>query len=297
MSIYVGIDGGGSGSRLAAVNDAGEIIETCTGGTTNLTAATCDAVFDNVKNLFAGICLSECKCIVIGSAGAKIPENARLTREIFTKLGYEKKLVIMSDGELLLAAETRGRPGAVVISGTGSVGFAINHEGAVLRCGGWGHLIDDGGSGYRIGMDAVDATLRHVDGRGRATVLTEMLQKHFGIEEMPQILDIVYSPSFTKKKIAAAALIVAEAAKKGDPAAIEIEVRAAGALSEIAGAMIRNAGLHNRKLILSGSVILRNDNIRRRFCENVLAEFPEVEIAEAGKNPEIGAAFLAREMA
>ncbi|MEE8583245.1 MAG: BadF/BadG/BcrA/BcrD ATPase family protein, partial [Acidobacteriota bacterium] len=56
-------------------------------------------------------------------------------------------LRLESDALVALAGATEGRPGVIVISGTGSVALGINSQGERILCGGWGHLLGDEGSG------------------------------------------------------------------------------------------------------------------------------------------------------
>ena len=173
---FIGIDGGGTRSRLVAMNENMEAACHLQGGSTNIASETYEGVYTNIKNLLNELTdatqagLASVLSLCIGSAGASTGNNAQLLEKIFRDIGYTGKLTIMNDAELVLLAATRGEPGIIIISGTGSVGYAIDKEGATHRAGGWGHLIDDAGSGYRIGMDAIQAALMDFDGRGEKTV-------------------------------------------------------------------------------------------------------------------------------
>lgn len=68
--------------------------------------------------------------------------------------------------------------GVVVAAGTGVVTLAVGAT-EVARVDGWGNLIGDAGSGYWLGRAALDAVMRHHDGRGDATVLTDLVRPDF----------------------------------------------------------------------------------------------------------------------
>lgn len=70
------------------------------------------------------------------------------------------------------------RRGAVVASGTGVVTLGVGGT-TVARVDGWGNIMGDAGSGHWIGREALDAVMRAHDGRGPATALTAVVQKHW----------------------------------------------------------------------------------------------------------------------
>ena len=72
--------------------------------------------------------------------------------------------MIHSDFSIALDDAFGDGPGVLMISGTGSVAFGRGPTGATARCGGWGPVCGDEGSGAWIGRGA----LRRHRGRGRA---------------------------------------------------------------------------------------------------------------------------------
>ena len=300
MTKYViGIDGGGSHSRLAAIDMNMKILGHAEGDSTNLAAFPYEIVLSNIQRLLDEFCsgtcvdLQNCLSICFGSAGASTGTNAKLLEKIFRNIGYTGKLSIMNDAELILLSETKGEPGAIIISGTGSVGYAVNKQGAAFRAGGWGHIIDDGGSGYRIGMDAIKAALMDFDRRGEKTLLTKMIIDFFDCSAPDELTGCIYGSEFNKAKIAEIAMLVKDAAKQGDTVAALIERQAANDLSALARALINRAELDTHKIVLSGSVILHNENIRSIFENEFRKDFPELQIVQACEKAEISAAYLA----
>ena len=298
----IGIDGGGSRSRLAAMDKCGTVIGTAHGGATNISAEGYESVALTIKDLLNELFtnydlhIQDCVAICVGSAGISTGDNAKLTEQIFRDLGYSGKLKIMNDAELVLHSETDGEAGAIIISGTGSVGYSLDNDGNIFRVGGWGHIIDDDGSGYRIGMDAIKAALMDFDGRGKKTVLTEMVSVHFGDITLDKLTSYVYGNEFSKAEIAKVARLVRDAANAGDNVAISIEKNAAKDLLTIARALINRAGLSEHKIVLSGGILLRFQNVQNVFCEGLLKEFPRMKIVKIAEGAEVGAARIAWEM-
>ena len=69
-----------------------------------------------------------------------------------------------------LVAGVGDEPGVVLIAGTGSIAYGVNHDGFAARAGGWGYVLGDEGSGYWIGRQALAAVVREADGRGPKTL-------------------------------------------------------------------------------------------------------------------------------
>jgi len=297
---YIGIDGGGTHSRLAAIGVDKEILARTSGGSTNLNSLSEYAVSCNIQTLLdpiedAGIRLRDCLGICIGSAGASTGDNAALLDEIFRDIGYTCKVKVMNDAELVLTTETGGKPGVIIVSGTGSVGYAVDKNGAIIRAGGWGHIIDDGGSGYRIGMDAIKAAMMAYDGRGQQTMLASMVAEFLGFDSLDQVTSYVYGIDFAKAKIAEVAMLVAYAASQGDTVAIAIEKHAAAEIVDLARALITKAQLQNDeyKLVLNGGVVLHNKNISSIVETEISSIFPKIQIVQVSQSAELGAAYLA----
>jgi N-acetylglucosamine kinase-like BadF-type ATPase len=99
-----------------------------------------------------------------------------------------------------------------VILGTG---FCIytQKSGMHRRISGWGYLLDDGGSGFNLGRDALHAYYAAYDGTGDKTLLTEEIDRlHPGGAE--KLLPYVYSEG--KRAVASFAPAVFAACERGD---------------------------------------------------------------------------------
>ena len=89
-------------------------------------------------------------------------------------------MVVGDDTDAALAGAFAGRPGIVVIAGTGSGAAGRDAAGRTVRVGGHGFLLGDEGGGYWIGREAVRAALRAADGTGPATALVAAVERAFG---------------------------------------------------------------------------------------------------------------------
>ena len=152
-------------------------------------------------------------------------------------------MLVVNDALVALEAGAPGKPGVVIISGTGSIAYGRNGEREAARAGGWGYVLGDEGSGYWIGRAALRAVLREADQRGPETALTPLLLKYFGIEAAQGLLHEVYSGNLRPSAIGALAQWVESAFREGDSAAIGILRGAANELEASGLSVARRLGL------------------------------------------------------
>ncbi|MCD7765884.1 MAG: hypothetical protein LUH53_05115, partial [Lachnospiraceae bacterium] len=121
----------------------------------------------------AGYSLRGCAGVGIGAAGISNPEAGPFLEEVFQSCGFDCPIRIVGDDEAALIGGIGEGPGLLLIAGTGSVCLGQDRAGRRFRAGGFGHLIDDGGSAYAIACDMLRAIVRASDGRGPETLLEE----------------------------------------------------------------------------------------------------------------------------
>ena len=141
------------------------------------------------------------------------------------KEAYARELIradkykITHDADIALSGATKGQPGIIVIAGTGSMAFGRNATGRAARAGGWGYVFGDEGGAFDIVRQALRESLRFEEGWGPATTLRDRLLKTTGARDANELLHRFYTPEFPRKRIAALAPLVTEAAEAGDDAA------------------------------------------------------------------------------
>src|SRR5690606_35162334 len=116
------------------------------------------------------------RALCAGLAGVGNATEREIVEAAFRRARVADVVAVVSDGEIALHGALRGGPGILVIAGTGSVAYGRGEDGRVERCGGWGMVVGDEGSGYQTGRAGLRAALHAVDGRGAPTeLLTDLL--------------------------------------------------------------------------------------------------------------------------
>jgi len=231
----------------------------------------------------------------IGASGIEqhSPSQALGTRLAQELLGIEAVLV-GGDESTALAGAFGGGAGIVLISGTGSICVGRNGQGQLHRCGGWGWLLDGGGSAMDIGRDGLALSLRIADGRLRETPLKALLWQALGVQHSHQLKALVVDPNFGAAGFARLAPLVSAQAAGGDPQALAIIERAGEELAMLVEGVAKGLGLEQPPLCCLGGAITHLAPLQRSF-QRVLAErlpgtIPQAPLGDACS----GALALAR---
>jgi len=241
-ALVLGLDGGGTHTRALAASPDGAVRGEGAGGPCSVSAMSPpDALLSATTAAQsalaqAGADASQVRAVCAGVAGASVETRRAALETALSQLFPQAKVAVVPDFAVALAGATGGRPGMIVIAGTGSVAYGDNGRGRVHRTGAYGYLIDDAGSGYGVGRAALAAVLRGADGGGaRADALTARVLAALGLGSVAEIVPHVYGGSIDRVAIASLARTVAQSADEdGDPQAQAILMRAGGALALLA---------------------------------------------------------------
>ncbi|MCP3722423.1 ATPase [Paraburkholderia sp. CNPSo 3272] len=165
--VAIGIDAGGTGTRVVCADQSG-VFASATGGPAALSRGidaawetideVCGRAFSSVGRTFSW---SEC-FVAIGMAGA---HNADWRRRFLDLAPDVQHLRVETDAFTTLVGAHGGKPGAIVAIGTGSVGEALYADGTRREVGGYGFPAGDEASGAWIGMRASQLVQKGFDGR------------------------------------------------------------------------------------------------------------------------------------
>lgn len=151
MMYILGVDGGGTKTTATLYSNEMEVLGHFLGGPMNLQVVNGDEVkkvFEDMLKYF-NLESKDIK-IGVGAAGAGRPEDIEKLKGILKEVGFEK-YAVSNDAYIGLLAIHGKNNGMMIISGTGSIGFALK-DSILYRKGGWGHILGDEGSGYFMGI-------------------------------------------------------------------------------------------------------------------------------------------------
>ena len=208
-----------------------------------------------------------------------------------------RKLEIVTDAEIALLGGIGGKPGIVVLAGTGSMAFGKNAAGKTARAGGWGYVLGDEGGAFGIVRQALRAALRWEEGWGPETALTGLLLKECEAENVNELMHRLYSERFLRDRVASLAPLVDRTASDGDRVAAGILGAAAECLQELAMAVRKQLfDIEEAVPIIPVGGVFRSrfvaDEFRRR-----LEDEESTSVVQPKFEPVIGALLKAYELA
>jgi glucosamine kinase len=231
--LFVGVDGGGTGSRARIEDAERRVFGTGIAGPATLRIGV-DRAFDEVEKA----CRAAAEDAGLG-AGALAAMHAAVGLAGIGRKGLLKQLeqrpqpfrsiVFTHDATIACIGAHGGRDGGIVIIGTGSIGFAVV-GGQEVRIGGYGFPISDEGSGADLGLHAIRIALRAYDDRAVGTRFTHEVMLRFQNEPFEAV---AWMDNATATDYAAFAPLVMRHADAGDPVARRIVRDAAEQIDEL----------------------------------------------------------------
>jgi N-acetylglucosamine kinase-like BadF-type ATPase len=296
--VAIGIDAGGSKTDAVLVDANCVELARATAGGANLRSIDRHIVESNLASVISPLLAGQrVRAICVGAAGAGREADRDALREVLKWAAPPRMMIIvMHDGEIALRAATSARPAMVVIAGTGSLAYGERADGTSARAGGYGSVIGDPGSGYAIGMAAIQCAARAFDGIEPIGMLAKAVANTLNAKSASDLTEAVDHPPPDVAEVASLAGLVAEASRSGDAAAQEIiagHARLLGSLAAQVARAIRD-GRAALPVALSGGAFEAIPTLAETVSQAVAAS-GECEIIRPQKTPAAGAAAIALE--
>ncbi|MDP8263449.1 MAG: N-acetylmuramic acid 6-phosphate etherase [Candidatus Ancaeobacter aquaticus] len=301
IKYYIGIEGGGTKTSGIVVDNALKKIVVCSAGPSNYHSVGIEQARVNIQTVLtglinkAGLKQSHITRISLCLAGVSRKKDFENIVHITRSTGYAQKIVVTSDMVSGLIGGTGSPHGIVVISGTGSNIFGINKKGVQFNVGGWGHLLDDEGSGYHIGLSALRAVVKAKDYRMMSTVLTESVSKSIGLTTFDEIVD--WASNAPKDAISSLAPNVFDCARDGDRVSQYIISHAAHSLIESVKITIDRLKMVNERfsVVLAGGIFKKELQFFNRVKNGIKQYGRNVEVIRPKHDGVYGAALIAKQ--
>jgi N-acetylglucosamine kinase-like BadF-type ATPase len=301
--LFLGVDGGGTSTTAWLADLDGRVLGRGVAGPSNAKAIGIDAARSgldlSIRSAFAdaGLEIQAVDVACLGLAGFDRPVEKAWLEAWSAGSPWHGRLILVNDGDLVVAAGTPEGWGVGLIAGTGSIAVGRDREGRAARAGGWGYLFGDEGSAYAVSLAGLRKIARRADGRDEpgSSTLADRFREFLGIDSISELVSAVYRPGFDRAKIASMAPLVVASAQD-DPSIFAEILRPAGMeLANMSQAVARQLGFHSGPLPLAmaGSFLLNCEPVARVILEQLSALGYDV-VASTVPHPVEGALILAR---
>ncbi len=301
--VVIGIDGGATYSYGVVVDFQGRALAAAKSGSLNFFGTSLQEARRSLTQLVHTLETTlplgnRLVHTVIGSAALFSEATSREKELLCRGIVPLETTRLVSDVMTAYHAAGLGRPGVLIVGGTGSSFLARNENGDFAQVGAWGHLLGDEGGAYWIGRECIRAAIAAAECSGPATCLLDLVLRWFEVKALNDVVPIIYQPKYSKDRLAALAGFAAQHADPSDHVWIDVCQRAGRDLARQAIAAIRLVNLRARPVPVwfNGSVVNKNAVVRETVSSTLRDQIP-VTFEPMLLAPLLGAAALALQSA
>jgi N-acetylmuramic acid 6-phosphate etherase len=227
-------------------------------------------------------------------AGCATEEDRRVLSKLCGEVWSTAKIIAGSDRDSGLAAALGKGDGIAVNAGTGASVTGRRGD-RIEKAGGWGHILGDAGGGYFLSLQALRFILREYDLHRGEAQFTASILRALSLNSRDEL--VRWAQNADKMEVAQLAPVVFEAGMNGDANVVKIIEEGAAVLSEYTEAVATRLQLLAPKVVLLGGLFQRDSVYTHTFRRKLKKQMPDARVAISEQSPELGAAWLAAELA
>ena len=294
--IVAGVDGGGSKTRLILASETGEELASVEGPRSAMRPGEAEksgaVIAELVREALVNASIIDGVPTILygGFAGVGREEERRALETELNRLGVAEEVIVDNDASIAMTDAFGEGPGIILLAGTGSIAYGRSIDGTFARCGGWGPVFGDEGSGFWIGKRALGIVAAAADGREPQTALSGSILTATEVGT-PEDL-IPWAIGATNTQIAALASVVMSTAASGDARANALLSLAAEELVVHLRALATKLFGDERAAIpvaLSGGLLQKGSLLRKKLDQRIRSAVPGAQVRPTEIVPARGA--------
>ena len=294
--VVVGIDGGGSKTRVVVADETGRVLGSVDGPASAVRPGavehSADVIVACVRDALAHAGLEHVvpRVCYVGVAGVgREPEREALWQALVAREAAED-VAVHPDAQIALDDAFGEGAGILLVAGTGSIAYGRAPDGSFQRAGGWGPVIGDEGSGAWLGRRALNVAAASADGREPETALVGALLTAIGADDPSAMIG--WAAAATPAHFASLAPAVLRVAADGDLRANTLVSLAVEELVVHVRTLGRRLFVDERAAIplaLAGGLLVRGAPMRRRLEQRLRSAVPGAQLRQDDVEPARGA--------
>jgi N-acetylglucosamine kinase-like BadF-type ATPase len=303
--LFLGMDCGGTSTRAVVADGFGQVVGIGNSGASNPNASNeqtsaarlAEAVASALAR--AGAVQQDLSAIFVGMAGIGDDGDLGWGRSVLARAGLGLDHVptgLDHDIRIALAGGLPGEEGMALVAGTGASCYGRARDGRTARSGGWGPLLDDGGSACGLGYAAMRAAVRINDGRLPPSPLLAQVMSNLGLGRISEIVEKLYRKGMTPTEIARLAPLVIRAWQDGDGVATQLVLEGVNELVLLVKSVKEQLGFSEAAVCFCGGLIENADGYREAVHQGIRSRLAGVKVASTALPPVLGAVLLAYDL-
>ncbi|MBI4731108.1 MAG: ATPase [Chloroflexi bacterium] len=305
MRYFLGVDVGGTKTHALVADETGRALGFASAGPGNWEAVGYDGLTCALSEVTsealaqAGLAISQIAGAGMGLAGFDWPSQKQAHLDAIAPLGLASPPIIVNDTVLGIVAGSEDGWGISVVSGTGCNcrGWSKDHQREGRVVGGASHWSGEAAGGFDILARAMRAINFEWTKRGPATALSQAFLRQTGAQNLDDLIEGVYVGRYNFDP--AMILLTFEAARQGDPQALDVMRWAGKELGGMAAGVATQLGLQNDTfdVVLIGSIFDGHPLIAESLGDVIHKTSPGAQLVRLNAPPVVGSVLLGMEAA
>jgi N-acetylglucosamine kinase-like BadF-type ATPase len=297
-SMVIGVDAGNSKTELVVVRLDGVPIAYVRGPGTNAHGRGAEGCVADIGRLVARAAVATpAEHGAFFLCGVDIPEDVADVSAVVARTGWVRGSTVDNDSFALLRAGSDAADVVAVVCGAGINCVGRGGDGHIARYPSLGWETGDWGGSVMLGQDVLFHAARAEDGRGRPSVLPELVGSHFGMS-VPQLGEAIRYRRIPVTRLGELAPAVVAAAADGDEVARTLVERLAEEVVLMAARALADLGVESADVVLGGGMLRGGSGLLfDEVVERLARVAPHARPVAAEQPPVVGAALVALEAA